>query len=321
MPRLRSPRATLPKTMLTRRNLLIAAALIIAAVALALWTPDRSRATLEARYARGPGDFVEAAGLRMHVRDTGPRTAPVIILLHGFGASLHTWDAWAAALEPDYRVIRMDLPGAGLTGSDPTADYSDVRGMTVLLALMQKLGVSQATLAGHSMGGRLAWRFAAAHPAQVQRLVLLAPDGYASDGAEYGKAPAVPLSMQLLPFVLPKPLMRMSLEPAYAKPAVLSDALVDRYHDLMLAPGVRSAMVAKLEQSMLPDPAPLLGRINAPALLLWGEQDAMIPVSNANDYLHALPAATLVKFPGVGHLVHEEASVASLASLKEFLTR
>lgn len=301
------------------RTLLTAALLLLVALGLALWTPDRRRAALEARYARGPGDFIDVAGLRMHVRDTGPRTAPVIILLHGFGASLHTWDSWAAALETDYRVIRMDLPGAGLTGADPSGDAGDARGMAVLLALMQQLGVPRATMVGHSMGGRLAWRFAAAHPAQVQKLVLLAPDGYASDGTEYGKAPAVPISMQLLPYVLPKPLMRMSLEPAYANPAVLTDALVDRYYDLMLAPDVRKAMVAKLEQSVLPDPVPLLASIKAPVLLLWGEQDAMIPIANANDYVRALPAPTLVKFPGVGHLLHEESPVDSMVALRAFL--
>ena len=61
-----------------------------------LYTPDKNRAELEARYANAPTDFMQAAGLRLHVRDSGPKDAPVVLLLHGFGSSLHTWDAWAA---------------------------------------------------------------------------------------------------------------------------------------------------------------------------------------------------------------------------------
>ena len=83
------------------------------------------RADLEAKYARPPSLFLEIAGYRLHVRDTGPRTAPAVIFLHGFGSSLQTWDDWARDLEADHRVIRYDLPGFGLTGPDPSGDYTD----------------------------------------------------------------------------------------------------------------------------------------------------------------------------------------------------
>lgn len=293
--------------------------LILVAAAFALWTPDRDRASLEARYARGPADFVDVAGVRVHVRDTGPRNAPAVVMLHGFGASLHTWDAWAAALDAGFRVIRFDLPGAGLSGTDPGDDYSDARAMDVLEALMAKLDIPRATLIGHSMGGRLAWRFAAANPSLVARLVLVAPDGFASTGYSYGTVPEVPLSMKLMPYVMPKFMLRMGLQPAYADPAVLTDALVDRYFDLMLAPGVRHAMVRKMAQSVLPDPQPLLGQIKAPVLLLWGEADAMIPVANAADYMSVLPKTTLVELPGIGHLLQEEGASAGLGPLRNFL--
>ena len=95
-----------------------------------LYTPDLRRSDLEARYARGPADFIEGSGMRLHVRDTGPRDAPAVVLLHGLGASLHTWEDWANAL-PELRVIRFDLPGFGLTGADPSGDYSDKRSVAV----------------------------------------------------------------------------------------------------------------------------------------------------------------------------------------------
>ena len=296
---------------------------VLAGLAAWLYAPDKPRAALEAEYARPPSQFVQAAGLRVHVRDTGPRTAPAILLLHGFGASLQTWDAWAARLETDFRVIRLDLPGFGLTGPDkvtnPEGDYTDARAMVVLTALMDQLGVQRATVAGHSMGGRIAWTFAALHPERVERLALLAPDGFASAGFAYGVAPKVPLLLRALPYVLPTVLLRPTLAAAYANPAMVTDDLVRRYRDMLLAPGVRAAIVVRTGQQVLVDPVPLLRGIQAPTLLLWGQQDAMIPATNAADYQKAMPGAGLTVFPGVGHLLHEEAPDASAQALRTFL--
>ena len=296
---------------------------VLAGLAAWLYAPDKPRAALEAEYARPPSQFVQAAGLRVHVRDTGPRTAPAILLLHGFGASLQTWDAWAARLETDFRVIRLDLPGFGLTGpdkvTDPEGDYTDARAMVVLAALMDQLGVQRAMVAGHSMGGRIAWTFAALHPERVERLALLAPDGFASAGFAYGVAPKVPLLLRALPYVLPTVLLRPTLAAAYANPAMVTDDLVRRYRDMLLAPGVRAAIVVRTGQQVLVDPVPLLRGIQAPTLLLWGQQDAMIPATNAADYQKAMPGAGLTVFPGVGHLLHEEAPDASAQALRTFL--
>jgi pimeloyl-ACP methyl ester carboxylesterase len=287
-----------------------------------LWTPDKPAADLLARYASDGSRFVTVAGIRLHVRDSAPGAAPgtpTLLMLHGFGASLHTWEPWALALADRFRVVRIDLPGAGLTGADPSGDYSDARGVQIITALMDELGIARATLIGHSMGGRLAWRFAADQPGRTDKLVLVAPDGFASPGFEYGKAPEVTAPVRLMQYVLPKALLRMSLAPAYADPARLGADTVTRYHDMMLAPGVRGALIARMEQLVLQDPVPTLQRITAPTLLLWGQQDAMIPVANAQDYLRALPRARLVTLPGVGHLPHEEAPELSLPAVREFL--
>jgi pimeloyl-ACP methyl ester carboxylesterase len=287
-----------------------------------LWTPDRDRAQLEAVYAGPASEFVDVLGLRLHLRDSAPAAAPgapTLLLLHGFGSSLHTWEPWAQALAATHRVIRIDLPGSGLTGADPSGDYSDERGVALITALLDQRGVARATLVGHSMGGRLAWRYAAAQPQRVQRLVLMAPDGFASPGFEYGKAPEVGVVVKLMQVALPKAVLRWSLQPAYADPAVATDALVTRYHDLMLAPQVRRALIARMQQLVLQDPVPMLRQITAPTLLLWGEQDRMIPLANAQDYLRALPQARLVVLPAVGHVPHEEAVVAGLAAVQAFL--
>ncbi len=289
----------------------------IAALSFWLYAPDKPRAALEATY---PGDYRTVAEVRLRLRDTGPRDAPALILLHGFGVSLDTWEPWAKALSGEYRVIRFDLPGFGLTGADPTGDYTDARTMRIIIALMDQLHVERAAFIGNSLGGRIAWNFAASHPDRVSELVLISPDGFAGPGFEYDKSPKVPLMMQVLPYVAPRNMLRTSLAAGYAHPETLSEATLTRYRDMLLAPGVRAAMLARMGQVVLRDPVPTLARIKAPTLLLWGENDAMIPISNAADYLRAMPNAKLVRLPNLGHLPFEEDPEGALAPVEQFLS-
>lgn len=305
-----------------KRVVMIVAGLLLALLIGTAWwlyTPDEPRAALEARYAAAPSSFLQVAGLRLHLRDTGPRDARAVILMHGFGASLHTWEAWARLLETDHRMIRFDLPGFGLTGADPTGDYTDARSIAVLAGILDALGLREASLIGNSMGGRIAWMFAARHPERVDRLVLVAPDGFASPGRAYGVAPRVPTIARLLPYALPLPLLRASLKPAYGDPALLTEDVLTRYRDMLLAPGVRGAILARTGQDALVDPRPLLRQVRAPTLLVWGEQDAMIPVANASDYQQVLPDSRLDTFAGLGHVPHEESPARSLAPVRAFL--
>jgi pimeloyl-ACP methyl ester carboxylesterase len=294
------------------------ALLLLAICALALWlyAPDKPRAALEAAY---PGEYRSVAGVRVRFMDTGPRSAPAVLLLHGFGASLDTWEPWAKLLSARYRVIRLDLPGFGLTGPDPTGDYSDARTLAVIAGLMDQLGVQNAGFIGNSLGGRFAWEFAARYPARVNRLVLISPDGFASPGFEYGKAPEVPLMLEAMPWVGPRSLVRANLAPAYANEKALTEQTLDRYRDMLLAPGVRRAILDRTRQTVLTDPSERLSSIAAPTLLLWGEKDAMIPVSNAADYQRLMPNATLVRLPGLGHVPFEEDPVRALVPVEKFL--
>ena len=301
--------------------ILIPPLVILIGLGIWLYDPDKPRAALEARYAQAPSQFIEVTGLRLHMRDTGPRDAPELLLLHGFGSSLHTWEDWARLLEDRFRVIRIDLPGFGLTGADPTGDYADARANAVLAALLDRLELPRVTVAGNSMGGRIAWRFAVAEPARVERLVLIAPDGFASPGIAYDTPVALPAIMRTLPYTLPMVMLRSTLEPSYANPRRLTDALAERYRDMMLAPGVRRAILARMEQHLLPDPVPMLRGLTMPVLLMWGAQDRLIPVANAQDYLAAIPHAALATLPTMGHVPFEEDPALALAPLLAFLAR
>jgi pimeloyl-ACP methyl ester carboxylesterase len=295
----------------------------LAAVSLLLawaYTPDRSMTYLTSKYNVTEADFVDIDGARLRFKDTGPRGAPAIILLHGFGASLETWEPWAAQLSKTYRVIRFDLPGFGLTGADPRGDYSDQRACTLLAGLMHHFGIAKASIIGNSLGGKIAWNFAVSFPTMVTSLVLISPDGFASPGFEYGKPAKLPFILKLLPFVMPRSMLRMNLAVAYANPKNLSDQTLSRYDDMMRGPGNRQAMLARMQQVILQPPEPALREITAPTLLLWGEQDRMIPFANSADYMRNIPHAQLMPLPTLGHVPFEESPEISLPPVAAFLS-
>ena len=285
------------------------------------WTPDKTEQVLLQSYSRPGTARLMVQQQPVFVQDSGPRDAPAILLLHGFGASLQAWDDWAPALEKNLRVLRIDIPGFGLSGPAVNQDYSDAADVARVIAVMDQLGVQQVIVAGHSMGGRIAWNLAAAHPERVSKLVLLSPDGFPDPNAKSDKTYEVPALLGLLPYSLPKWALRMGgVAPAFADGSQLTPQMMQRYHDMMLAPGVRTALLERMRQTRNSDPVSRLQSIKAPTLLLWGEKDAFIPVSNAQDYLKAMPQATLVTLPGVGHVLHEEAPKASVQAVLDFLS-
>jgi pimeloyl-ACP methyl ester carboxylesterase len=276
-------------------------------------------AELKLRYGSESQHVVQVDGLNIHYKDTGPKDAPVVLLLHGFGSSLQTWDVWAAKLEPHYRVIRLDLPGFGLTGPSPLHDYSERGDLATLTHFVNKLGVANFSVIGHSMGGKMAWGLAAAEPDRVKALVLMAPDGF-PEAKDIGTKPyALPSIMGVIKFSLPKFLVRKSIEPAFFDVNALSDSLVDRYYDMLRAPGVRAAILERSNQTIYTDPVPRLKQIKAPTLLIWGEQDQMIPSSNAQSYAHVLSNSKTVLLPKLGHLIQEEQPEVALAHVAAFL--
>ena len=301
-------------------GVLMASAFLSAGVLYGLWAPDLSFSELKQRYGSSGQQFVQVDGLSIHYKDTGSRDAPVLLLLHGFGSSLQTWDTWSTQLEQQYRVIRLDLPGFGLTGPSPINDYSEQNDVATLTHFVDKLGLSQFSVIGHSMGGKMAWGLAASVPDRVNALVLMAPDGFPQTKDIGTKPYAMPSIMGLIQFSLPKYLVRKSIEPAFFDAKALDDSLLNRYYDMLRAPGVRGAILERANQTIYTDPVPLLKKITAPTLLLWGEQDKLIPSSNAQSYAHVLAVSKTQLLPKLGHLLQEEQPDVGVKYVTEFLT-
>ncbi len=303
--------------------LLVLMLLVLAALTLA-WTPDRPLALLKARWAKPPSQFVAIDGMQVHLRDEGPRDdATPIVMLHGTGSSLYTWQGWADRLKATHRVIRFDRPGFALTGPNPRNDYSMRYYSQFLKQLLDRLGVQKAIVVGNSSGGRMAWEFAVADPDRVSKLVLLAPGGYPrSTPLPMGLRIAMsPIMSPLLEHILPKAQVRKGLESTYGDPAKVTDEQVDRNYEITLREGNRKALGETLRQAQSVDDSALIKRVTVPTLILWGTKDTVIPaIPDAAEFHRDIAGSTLIMLPGLGHLSQEEDPLTTEAMFEHWLS-
>ena len=302
----------------------IACALLLAFALLR--TPDTDPLAMQARYGGPPSQFVDlGGGLKVHLRDEGPRDAPVIVLLHGSNADLHTWDAWASALKGRYRVVRFDTIGHGLTGAVPGKDYSQAAMARLVERVADKLGLQRFVLAGNSMGGAVAVTYALDHPQRLDALVLVDAGGAPKKGQARGnigfRLAAMPGVNKLAQSITPRWLIERSLHQTVSNQAVVTPAAVDRYWELLRYPGNREATMLRFSTPRATfDPA-RLQTLRLPVLILSGEQDALISVEGAHWYQRNIPGSRLVTYPGIGHLAKEEAAGPTAAEAAAFMAR
>ena len=290
------------------------------------YTPDTDPAAMRGKYASAHSHFADlGGGLTVHYRDEGRADGPVLVLLHGSNASLHTWEPWVARLGGKYRIISLDQIGHGLTGPNPTGDYSAGAFTGTLDALMVKLGVSSFALAGNSMGGYVAWEYALAHPDKVTRLVLVDAGGPPDDphkdlplGFRLARTPGL---NRLAEVITPRNVFDKSLRQTVSNQAVITPAAVDRYWELNRYPGNRVA--TRIRMGLWAErgrDVPRLGELKMPVLIEWGAEDKLIPASGAAWFAAHIPQAKAIVYPHIGHLPMEEAADQSAADADRFLS-
>jgi pimeloyl-ACP methyl ester carboxylesterase len=309
----------------------IALLAVLVVAFLVLRTPDTDAAAMRAKYGAPPSQFVKIGdGVSVHLRDEGPRGAPPIVLLHGSNADLHTWEPWAAALRDRYRVIRFDQVGHGLTGPDPRGDYSRDNYVEDIREVADRLGLGTFVLGGNSMGGKHALAFAVRYPERLAGLVLIdgsggpmlkiAREDEDEDSGNIGFAIARMPGVNLLAEqITPRALIAQSLEQSVSNKAVVTEAAIDRYWELLRYPGNRRATLKRFGYPYDPLAEAEITGVATPTLILWGEEDRIIPVEAGRWLAERLPANRLVIYPGIGHLPHEEAAQATLGDLVPWL--
>lgn len=306
-------------------GLLLVFGLSLAGFVVLNWAPDRPVGELKARWAPPPSQFVDIAGMSVHLRDQGRRDDPEpILLLHGTSASLHTWEGWVKELAPQRRVISLDLPGFGLTGPFPNGDYHVGRYTAFLLALLDHLQVRRVVLVGNSFGGQLAWRFALAHPERSARLVLVDAAGYPrnAESVPIGfRLAGIPALAPLMSRLLPRSMIESSVRNVYGDPDKVDDELVERYYQLTLREGNRQALRQRFAQAPSGELHERIGELQLPTLIIWGARDRLIPPDNAERFAADIAGSQRVLFDDLGHVPQEEDAQRTVAVLIAFLQR
>lgn len=281
------------------------------------WTLQQREAAAIADYMTADDRMMEIAGANVRVRIEGPADAPPIILMHGFIYSLESWDEWAGALKSDHRVIRFDLLGHGLSGPDPKQRYSPDERAAFVGEVMDALGIERAIVGGNSLGGLAAWRFAATAPERVASLILISPGGYSANGvSDTPLSPPAPMALFLR--TAPEAGIAYALGNVYGDDKNVTPERVKLVGDMMRQPGNGEAFVQSIEEFSLPDPDAMLRAITAPTLILWGSDDAVIPVDQGRRMAATIPNAKLVIYDGVGHVAQEEAPDETIADVRAF---
>jgi pimeloyl-ACP methyl ester carboxylesterase len=304
----------------------ICAIFMLAIIALFAWgyAGDIPLATLKAKYANAESEFVDiGGGLKVHLRDEGPQDAPAIILLHGSNASLHTWDKWTAQLKGQYRIIRFDQAGHGLTGPHPKDCYTADCFTDVVDKIATNRGLTKFTLGGNSMGGGTSYAYARVHPEKLNGLILVDPSG-----APQKKKADLPIGFRiaqmpgiswLTQFITPRSIIETSLKQSVSNQAIVTPANVDLYWNLLRREGNRRATTLRFAEYVNRKQLAPLSASPIPTLVMWGQEDKLLDVSAAPWFASQFTNSQTKIYKGIGHLPMEEIADQSAKDVSDWM--
>ena len=287
-----------------------------------LYKSDIPFEELKNKYTNEQSKFINIQGVNVHYRDEGNQNdSTPLVLIHGTSSSLHTWDSIVPALSNKKRLIRLDLPAFGLTGPHPQRDYSIDFYNQFIDAFLNAIGVQQYIIAGNSLGGSIAWNQALAYPDKVKQLILVNSGGYPKKNEKGNigfKLASTPVVGDVLLKFTPRGIIRKSVEDVYSDKTKVSEVLVQRYFDLLLREGNRQATLDIFKQRKFGG-SEKIKFIQTPTLIIWGEDDQLIDVSNAYLFQKDIRNSQLVIIPKTGHVPMEENPTPFINTISSFI--
>jgi pimeloyl-ACP methyl ester carboxylesterase len=308
----------------------LAVFLTLAAILCAAWLvlrrPDIPYETLETAFITPQSQFVSLGSDEpfIHYTDSGPKDAPVIVLLHGFAASTATWEAWRTELAKDWRVIAVDLPGHGLTRATP-GDPSPEAFADILERFVERIGLERFVLGGSSMGGYVSWTYATLQPQRLNGLILLGASGWPPEG-DFKRPLAFrlisnPAAQAVLADLDLTMVIENALKDSFTDDNRVTPEMVERYSLLSRAPGHRDWLMRLTTRKPKDREAvrATLAGLSVPTLVIHGADDGVVPSLLGQRLAETIPGARWHLLDGVGHLPQEEAATVSLALVRDFL--
>ena len=268
--------------------------------------------------AGAPGAFLDVNGVRLHYLEAGRGEA--VVLIHGLSASTFSFRHTIPELARYYRVVALDLKGAGYSDRPAEGDYSLGTQASLVERAMTRLGIERAAVVGHSLGGAVAMRLALQFPGRVTRLVLV---DSAADGELRRSARLLSLLRPFVPiaalFTLHRPgFRRLSIRSVVHDPGHVTPAVVEGYFRPTRMKGHLRSLGALLADCRRDEPL-RPEAIRQPTLILWGEHDRWLPLARGEDLAARIPGARLKVVPSAGHLPLEEQPAYCNTALVAFL--
>lgn len=248
--------------------------------------------------------FVRLGDVVIHAQQEGPADRPAVLLLHSLSANLHMWDPQAAALARNWRVIRMDMRGHGISTSVP-GPYSMAQLAGDAFALLDELGVRQAHVGGVSIGGRIALQMAAMAPQRVLSLMPcdtaldFQPAGIWQERMNAAKANGLAAGADT---TMGRWVLDQSLPSSQALRRMICSTDLQGW--LGCAMALRDCRADEV-----------LGRVNCPTTVVVGEKDPSTPVAAARAVQAAIPGSRLVVIPEAAHIPNFEREAEMTAAL------
>lgn len=267
------------------------------------------------------GEYITTSGgWRLHFTVEGEGTP--VVLIHGLMDSVHTWRRNVSALAATHRVYAIDVLGFGSSARVRAPIYGLKQQAAVLNEFFDAVGLTRATVIGHSLGGAQALQFAYDFPEKVHKLVLIAP-------ATFLYARLAGRRLRPLPRRLTRGVLGLYYKLQGDSPNLLRYAYADASQITPEALGVRKRMMhvrgthdtlISMSQSVREADVPRgLSDLHVRTLIIWGRHDRVVPVTHASRHQRALPNARLEWIETAGHLPHEEAPDAVNDLIRSFL--
>jgi len=264
---------------------------------------------LKAKYADSESQIIQIDDMNIHYKDEGH--GPVLILVHGVCASLHTWDGWTQRLKDRYRIIRLDIPGFGLTGPAPdTSFYQIDEAVKLFERLVEEMKLEKFYLAGNSLGGYISWNYALKHPEKVEKLILVDSVGFPQPLPGIIALASFPIIRIYARYIMPRFLFDSAVEQVFGDQSKITDKLKDRYFELAMREGNKGSYVDVFTEMRRMCGNENLSKgikdLKPPTLVMWGTKDIWIPFKYFENWKKELPTAKFIQYEGAGHTPMEE---------------
>lgn len=278
--------------------------------------------TLKTKYADSESKIIQIDDMNIHYKDEGK--GPVLILLHGVCASLHTWDGWVDRLKGHYRILRLDIPGFGLTGppTDPSINTKD-GAVNLFEKIVNEMKLEKFYLAGNSLGGYIAWNYTLKNPEKVEKLILIDSVGFEQKLPGIIAFASNPVIRPFARYTMPRFLIDMSVNQVFGDKSKVTEELKDRYFELLMREGNKGGAVdvfTEFRRMNNKDISTGIKDIKTPTLVMWGTKDEWIPFKYFENWKRELPNAQFIQYEGAGHTPMEEIPDITARDAHRFLS-